>query len=472
MSEFKSLDQLTIAQNFELSELLDRPALQEMAQSFEGLFNVSLRVYAVDGSLLADSQKTPAFYAFLEKSKIGRRKVQEVISQVRAVVGKKEAVLITKGLAGIRYLSAAIEHEGRLLGRTIVGPFIESHLKPEPEELFSLDPELDREELLLHWQALPRLSDQKAHQINQHLQSTLALLVFSGLKAHLASHMHMASVQESFRELSTQNHKLKEAYERLKELDRLKSNFLATVSHELRTPLTSIIGYSEMILQGIAGEVNEEQRDFVGTIHEKGEQLLDLIKSLLDLSKLESGTMSLRKEECSFATVVEQVVSTLTPVALQKKVYLVPAIEEGLPMSYADPERLRQVLLNLTENAIKFTPEDGCVTIALGETSLSTDVSGSANVLFGATKRRALQFSVTDTGVGIAEAEKNKIFDAFYQIDSSSTREAGGTGLGLSIVKRLVDAHEGQIQIEDNQPSGAVFLVTIPLAVAQTSPAI
>jgi len=209
----------------------------------------------------------------------------------------------------------------------------------------------------------------------------------------------------------------------LKELDRLKSNFLATVSHELRTPLTSIIGYSEMLVEGLAGDMTAEQREFVQTIRDKGEQLLQLIKGLLDLSKLESGTMSLRKSQTDILGILRDVSQTVTPAARKKEVEIVVDVENGLPLIWADAERLRQVFLNLTEN----------------------------------------EFRVSDTGIGIPEGERSRVFDAFYQVDSSSTREQGGTGLGLSIVRRLVDGHDGFVRIVDNVPKGTVFVVTIPV---------
>jgi signal transduction histidine kinase len=276
--------------------------------------------------------------------------------------------------------------------------------------------------------------------------------------------MHMASVQESFRELTEKNKKLQEAYERLKELDRLKSNFLATVSHELRTPLTSIIGYSEMILEGIAGEINDEQREFLSTIHEKGEQLLELIKSLLDLSKLESGTMSLRRAETDCGKLAEQVVSTLTPAARKRGVVLEAQIGQDLPILFADAGRLRQVLNNLTENALKFTPEGGTVSIGVQRVLLeSAEVGGFGSALMATAERPAIEFSVRDSGIGIPPEQRDRVFDAFYQVDNSSTREVGGTGLGLSIVKRLVDAHDGTIRVEGNEPQGTAFIVTLPI---------
>src|SRR5690606_23708999 len=227
-----------------------------------------------------------------------------------------------------------------------------------------------------------------------------------GLKAHLASSMHMASVQESYRELSEKNKKLQIAYDRLKELDRLKSNFLATVSHELRTPLTSIIGYSEMMLEGISGEINEEQREFLNTIYEKGEQLLELIKSLLDLSKLESGTMVLRRAPVNCAQLAEQVVKTLTPAAIKREVQLTVQAEDNLPSLQADADRLRQVLNNLTENALKFTTKGGSVTVSTRQVRLATeDFGGVGGAVLGASQRLAIEFRVADSGIGIAENE-------------------------------------------------------------------
>jgi two-component system, NarL family, sensor histidine kinase BarA len=162
--------------------------------------------------------------------------------------------------------------------------------------------------------------------------------------------------------------------------------------------------------------------------------------------------------------VVREVVSTMQPAALKKDVRLEQYVEAGLPRIWADPERLRQILLNLSENAVKFTPPGGRVTLRARLTSTDAQAPNDAGgmVILGA-KRTAVEFRVEDTGIGIPEAEREKVFDAFYQVDSSSTREQGGTGLGLSIVKRLVEGHDGSVRIESNQPEGTVFVITIPV---------
>jgi signal transduction histidine kinase len=164
------------------------------------------------------------------------------------------------------------------------------------------------------------------------------------------------------------------------------------------------------------------------------------------------------------ADVVSDVVATLTPQARKKGVELGAQVEDALPELWADADRLRQVLLNLSENAIKFTPPGGLVTVSAAMKWLdSEDLGAAGNVLLLPARRRAVELRVSDTGIGIAEDERPRVFDAFYQVDSSSTREQGGTGLGLSIVKRLVDAHDGDIDIAANGSHGTVFVVTLPV---------
>ena len=276
--------------------------------------------------------------------------------------------------------------------------------------------------------------------------------------------MHLAAVRESYRELEDKNTKLQQAYDRLKELDRLKSNFLATVSHELRTPLTSIIGYSEMLVEGIAGDMSDEQREFVRTIHEKGEQLLELIKGLLDLSKLESGTMSMRKQQRRRRAAGRGRGSDAAARSAQEgrraggRNRRPAGFALGRPRApaagAAQPHRQRaQVHAERRAGARSWRETRAW--------KRAGEQEGAGFVLLG-TRRPAVELRVADTGIGIPEAERERVFDAFYQVDSSSTREQGGTGLGLSIVKRLVEAHDGTVRIEDNGTRGTVFVVTIP----------
>jgi signal transduction histidine kinase len=459
----KSFEELTLGSGIGLEDLVDKSALEELVRSFYELFRVPLRIYAEDGKLLADASEPTSLYSYLSSLKNGRIAIQDVVGTVKNLVPGHDGEVSHGCVTGAVYQVVAVSYDSRRLGRMIFGPFLPPNVTAAPSSLLELDPALDAGRATTLLFEMPRARPETVAQISRHLKKTLELILFSGHKALLTSSMHLASVRESYRELSDKNAKLQQAYDRLKELDRLKSNFLATVSHELRTPLTSIIGYSEMLAEGIAGSMNEEQREFVATIHEKGEQLLELIKGLLDLSKLESGTMNLRKIDLDVVPLIQDIAQTLAPSARKKQVELDWDAESGLPLLLADPERVRQVLLNLTENAIKFTPPGGRVRLVAKSTVMDRTASedGGGLVLLP-NKRPALELTVADTGIGIPEAERERVFDAFYQVDSSSTREQGGTGLGLSIVRRLVDAHDGAVRIDDNPPQGTCFVVLLP----------
>ncbi|HWA76406.1 MAG TPA: ATP-binding protein [Polyangiaceae bacterium] len=460
----RSFDELTLGNGVKLEELVDREVLGEILTSAHDLFQISLRIFSDEGKLLADAGREIELYTYLSGFRGARSALDQVISAVKSKLPGADGPSLYTCVTGAEYQIAALEYDGRVVGRMILGPYAPPSAPAPSAGLFALDSAIDREKASELFARLPRASNELIGKIVRHLSGMLELVLFSEHRALLTSNMHLASVRESFRDLEDKTQKLQSAYDRLKELDRLKSNFLATVSHELRTPLTSIIGYSEMLSEGLAGDLSNEQKEFVQTIREKGEQLLGLIKGLLDLSKFESGTMSLRKTNTDVAKVAREVVSTLQPTALKKEVRFELSVEPGLPRLWADPERLRQILLNLSENAVKFTPPGGVVSIGAKLSAMDPVSMPEAGgmVLLG-TKRTAVEFRVADTGIGIPERERERVFDAFYQVDSSSTREQGGTGLGLSIVKRLVDGHDGTVHIESNEPQGTVFVVTIPI---------
>jgi signal transduction histidine kinase len=358
-----------------------------------------------------------------------------------------------------------IIYDGRQLGRFVIGPFLPADVDEVPATLLAIDPDVKSERALRMLDEMPRVQQETARRISAHLRGILDLIMFSGHRAHLTSEMHLASVRESYRELAEKNAKLQQAYDRLKELDRLKSNFLATVSHELRTPLTSIIGYSEMLTEGIAGDMTEEQRGFVDTIRSKGELLLQLITNLLDLNKLERDQLTLSLQTIDPKAVLLDVKDMLRPDADKKGITMTLETAANLPMIKADPVRLRQVLINVAGNAVKFTPKNGNIVFGIKSTMLSTNDGDDEDAIGMAVliaPESAIEFSITDSGIGMPEEELKRIFDAFYQVDGSSTREHGGTGLGLSIAKRLVDAHGGSIRVESQVNRGTTFFITLP----------
>ena len=466
-----TLDDVTGDTPIALEDVVDREALEDLCKSMHALFGIGIRVYSSQGALLSNVAVDLDLCQYINDVPGSRAACGQTVTMAKNVDPGEAGEVTHPCFTGLAYRIVALEHEQRRVGRIVLGPYAPYGLKEPPPTLPATDRRLD----MVHASGLltkvPRVKPEALVRIGVHLKTTLELVIFSSHKAWVTSKMHLYSVRESYRELQDKTTRLEQSLARLKEVDRLKSNFLATMSHELRTPLTSIIGYSEMLAEGIAGELQPEQTEYVRTIHAKGEQLLRLIMGLLDLSKLESGTMSLRQAPAQINPVLNEVITTLAPVARKKEVELVLDVDEAGCELAADAERLRQVFINLVDNAVKFTPKGGTVAvrsrIVEAPASSTGDDDDDAGAILFAPLLKQVEVRVSDTGIGIPTAERNKVFEAFYQVDSSSTREYGGTGLGLSIVKRIVDAHGGQVRVESNEPTGTVFVVTIPSAQAR-----
>jgi len=452
-----------------LEDVVDREALGELCTSIHVLFGISVRVYTSEGALLANAAEDVGVCELVNELSTGRVACASTVAMAKNIDPGLVGDVTHSCFTGLQYRIVSLDYEGRRVGRIVLGPYLPAGMREAPPTLGDTVKKLDLALANERIAKLSRVKPEALSRIAKHLKTTLELVIFSSHKSYVTSKLHLYSVRESYRALEEKTARLEGALARLKELDRLKSNFLGTVSHELRTPLTSIIGYSEMLAEGMAGPLSTEQAEFVGTIHSKGEQLLGLIMGLLDLSKLDSGTMSLRQAPVVIDKVLDDVVTTLKPTAQKKSVELVLDKQHDTIDLLGDAERLRQVFVNLVENAVKFTPKDGKVTVhtkVVDADGSDGDDDDAGSVLF-APLRTALQISVSDTGIGIPPGERDKVFDAFYQVDSSSTREYGGTGLGLSIVRRIVQAHGGTVRIEGNEPSGAVFVVTLPSAQAR-----
>lgn len=229
---------------------------------------------------------------------------------------------------------------------------------------------------------------------------------------------------------------------------RAKAEFMANMSHELRTPLNAIIGFSETIKGEVFGPVgNDRYLDYLGDIHESGQHLLGIINDILDVSAIEAGKLELQEGDMVVADLVESSVRLVTDRASQKRIRLSTEIQSGLPIFHADTRRIKQVLLNLLSNAVKFTLDGGAVTLSV------TQANGGGHV-----------FSITDTGIGMNNAELTKAMAQFSQVDSGLTRKEGGTGLGLPLTKGLVELHGGTFNIASEKGVGTTATVTFPKA--------
>jgi len=249
----------------------------------------------------------------------------------------------------------------------------------------------------------------------------------------------------------------------LEQANKIKGEFLAIMSHELRTPLTAVIGFSELLLEEVVGELNPEQKEYLREVVSNSEHLLSLINSVLDLSKVESGKMELDVEAFNLAEVVREVKGTVRPLLKKKRLNFEVDIPAKLPPMEADERKIRQILLNLISNAIKFTPEGGLINIQIRH---STNAKGlwiypkvKDSLAFD---NGYFKISIEDTGIGIAEKDIEDIFDPFRQVDSSYTRKYQGTGLGLTLTKQFVEMHGGVIWVDSEHQKGSRFTILLP----------
>jgi PAS domain S-box-containing protein len=253
----------------------------------------------------------------------------------------------------------------------------------------------------------------------------------------VAARQSSAEAEQARRELAEQN-------ERLLELDRLKDEFVALVSHELRSPLTSIRGYLELVLDGHAGDVTEDQRQFLEVVQRGADRLLHLVGDLLFVAQVQAGALSLDMADVDLRDLASQAIEAARPAAEQKGIDLVGTLNGAVPV-VGDRDRLGQLVDNLLSNALKFTSDGGQVEIVVAD-----DEEGAL-------------FEVRDSGIGIPEEEQQRLFERFFRSSAATKRAIPGTGLGLGIAKAIVDAHGGAIEVESAEGIGTTFRVHLPV---------
>jgi signal transduction histidine kinase len=252
-------------------------------------------------------------------------------------------------------------------------------------------------------------------------------------------------IREATAELVRQNELLRRQHIELEQASALKSQFLANMSHEFRTPLNAILGYTSMLLQGVAGEVSPGHRRQLSRIDSNARHLLAIINDILDIARIEAGKMPLTVSEFKIAALIDEVASELEPLITRSTVPVKIDAPNGLPMVRSDRQKVKQIVLNLLSNALKFTSE-GWVRV-----SVSTDTDGGM-----------LAIAVEDTGIGIAAEDQERVFEDFRQADNSPTREYGGAGLGLAICRRLATMLGGRIALASELGRGSTFTLTLP----------
>jgi signal transduction histidine kinase len=252
-------------------------------------------------------------------------------------------------------------------------------------------------------------------------------------------------IQAATADIAQQNELLRRQAIELEQASALKSQFLANMSHEFRTPLNAMLGYTSMLLQGVGGHLEAPVKRQLGRIESNGRHLLTIINEILDISRIEAGRMPLQISTFRVPDLVGEVRAELEPIIIRTKLTITTDLPRDLRAITTDRQKVKQILLNLLSNALKFTHE-GKVTISARRQP----------------KERVVTLSVADTGIGIAPADQERIFEDFRQLDNSPTRAYGGTGLGLSICRRLAQMLGGRIAVESEVGHGSIFTLTLP----------
>ena len=449
-----------------LKTLVDQATFGEVAASFSRLFDLSVRIFDADANLLVEAEKQNPLCRYLESLERTRGRCTVHRSRVKAfrpsaADGGVESVPC---FCGCDYMVTPIVHQTETVGKIVIGPYYPAELERIPQVVFDIDPSIDAQRLHGHLAAVRRLSAATVGRVAGTVASVVGALLFVSHKSHVMNEMHIAAVRESFRELAEKNRRLEDMREAQREFERNKSNFLAMVSHELRTPLTSIIGYSDMLVEGIAGPLAAEQRQFVSTIKTKGDELLRLISSILDFTQMDSGRLTVRPADVDVGALIAEVAARVKEQAARRGIRLATDVAPDLPIASLDPEKIATALAHLLDNAIKFSPPGGVVKISARVAPADASDGAEDGVGFALMASvDMLEIRVEDFGIGIPDAEQDQIFAPFTQIDNSSTREHGGAGLGLAIVKHYVEAHGGRVLVRSHQDEGSAFTVRLPL---------
>ncbi len=413
-----------------------------------------------------------------KQAELGLREIQgqleAVVENLRAglVIADPDATLLRWNPASLRMLGFEDVVEGRRRQREFdrIFELLTLDGAPLPPEQWPLartrrgediqDLELRVRRAGEDWERIISYSGRRVAYAGDQL---LAFLTMLDITEQKQSEMALKVLNQTLKlEVSVRTAELESALARAEAADRLKSAFLATMSHELRTPLNSIIGFTGIVLQGLAGPLNEEQTKQLGMVRGSARHLLELINDVLDISKIEAGQLAIRAEPFDLTASLERVAGLVKPMVAQKGLTLVADFPPGLGEMVGDRRRVEQILLNLLNNATKFTEH--------GNVRFTARLAADDQTAPDTAARTSVRLSVADTGIGIRPEDLAALFQPFRQLDTGLTRQHEGTGLGLAICRRLAELMGGHISVHSQWQHGSEFTVVLPLHQTKTHP--
>jgi PAS domain S-box-containing protein len=401
--------------------------------------------------LRRDGSHLPVLVEFSWLENASDRYVAKIVELVKyqalhaaAIIESSDDAIIGKDLNGIIVSwNKGAERLYGYRGQEVVGQPISLLIPPElSDDLPSILSRLQRGERITQYETVRMKKDGTRVAVSVTIspirESSGTIIGASSIARDITDRQHME-------DLSRKNEELVQRYRRAQEVNRLKSEFLANMSHELRTPLNAIIGFTELIYDEKVGPLSEEQKEYLGDTLSSAQHLLRLITDVLDLAKIEAGEMTFLPEPVDLNELVGEVRNILRPLTADKRLYMEMEIDDRLGEVTVDPAKLKQVLYNYLSNAIKFTPEEGQVTIRLrGE------------------GEDAFRLEVEDTGRGIEPEDLGRLFVEFQQLDAGLTKQYQGTGLGLALTRRIVETQGGRVGVHSIPGQGSTFYAILP----------
>lgn len=452
---------IDLMQSAGIEDLASTGDLEALCTSFGSLLGVGLRLVDAEGRGLASHRKMPDACQYLHGLPSMTAECDGVFQQILAPDADASGHAVRHCYAGLAYATMPLRYDGDLMGNIVLGPFRPAHPfvgTPQVE----LAAGVDREKLEGLVKRTRSISREGLVRIFGAVEAMLGVILHMGHKVMATGVAHTLSVEESYRQLLEKNKELEDHQRRLEEVDRLKSNLLATMSHELRTPLTSIIGYSDMLSSGMGGgELTGDQRGYVATITEKGEGLLATISTILDVASLESGRFEVERMRTPITEIVESAVHRAKEASPRKDVRIELG-ELSSAVVVVDPEMVGKAIYQLIDNAMKFSKPGGQIQVQVRELEQRPQGDEAVGYVVMAPKLNWVEIMVRDYGVGMPQEVQEKIFEPLFQGDDSVTRKHGGLGLGLALVKHYVIANEGRVRVESKEGEGSTFFIRFP----------
>ncbi len=366
--------------------------------------------------------------------------------RVESGFSKEEIIYILSQMEKDRNLSTALRE-----GHTFSSASSPKQRKDRLSQLFDVEhfilaPILTQEGIIGILFVGNRSGASAATEGDEEMLSILANQIGQSLENAQLFEQVYRSRQELESKIQDRTKQLASALEDVRNISKMKSDFISAVSHELRTPLTSIKGYASLLMTGKIGTVSPEVKDRIAKINKHSDSLVKMINDLLDISRIESGRVEMHFTPINIVALIENVRDLLTPQMKEKNIQFISQVVPNLPSLMVDKSQFERVFINLVGNAIKFTPTDiGKITVSANQ------------------EKDAIIFSVSDNGIGIKDNDLNKLFDEFYRVENEINQQVKGTGLGLSLARKIVEAHQGKIWVNSKVGEGTTFSFSIPI---------